>query len=209
MIGCNSQSRMLPMLPRILTGFLLLAVSAGALAQSPVRLKSAVVVLSDDQALRQEIEHAVVAEALEHDYDAVPSHEIAPDADDLDGRAFLNKLADRGIRAVLMLRPAAVGEGASLELVRNEVSPEMFEAMRKFAGEVSTMGSDELIAVVHLAIYALDGNDATMLSSGAVWLDEDVSTREEGIARLLELIAMNIDNVRPAIRRHLGMPPLP
>jgi hypothetical protein len=81
--------------------------------------------------------------------------------------------------------------------------------MREFAGEVSTAGSDDLIAVVHLGIYALFGDEASLLSSGAVWLDEEVPTREEGVARLLELVVANIDSIRPAIRRHLGLPPLP
>jgi hypothetical protein len=81
--------------------------------------------------------------------------------------------------------------------------------MRQFAGEVSTAGSDDLIAVVHLAIYALDGDQASLLSSGAVWLDEEVPTRDEGVSRLLELIVSNVDSIRPAIRRHIGLPPLP
>ena len=209
MIDDGSGSRVSPMSSRILTGLLLFAVSAGALAQGPVRLQSAVVVLTDDQALREEIEHAVVAKALEHDYDAFPSHEMAPDVHDIDSRGFLQTLAGRGIQAVLILRPSAIGEGSSLESVRAEVSPEMFEVMRKFAGEVSTAGSDDLIAVVHLGIYALFGGEPTLLSSGAVWLDEDVPTRDEGVARLLEILVTNIDSVRPAIRRHLGLPPLP
>jgi hypothetical protein len=209
MIVRNSGPQVPPMTSRILPILSLLAVSSAVFAQDPVTLKSAVVVLSDDQMLRQEIEHAVVTEAREHAYDAVPSHEIAPDVYDLDSRGFMRKLADQGIQAVLMIRPAAVGEGASLESVRNEVSPATFEAMREFAGEVSTAGSEDLIAVVHLAIYALDGDEAILLSSGAVWLDEDVPTREEGIARLLEIQVANVDNVRPAIRQHLGLPPLP
>jgi hypothetical protein len=41
-----------------------------------------------------------------------------------------------------------------------------------------------------------------------VWLDEPVTDRAEGIRRLQGLILDNIDGVRPAIRRHLGLPPL-
>jgi hypothetical protein len=167
-----------------------------------------VVVLSDDRELREQMEHALVEKAIEHDYDAVASYSLAPDVYDVNSRTFLRALANRGIQAVLMLRPSAIGPGSSLESVRGEVSPEMLAVMREFAGEVSTAGSGDLIAVVHLGIYALDGSDATLLSSGAVWLDEEVPTRDEGVARLLELIVTNIDQVRPAIRSHLGLPPL-
>ena len=197
------------MTSRMLTGLLLLACSAGASAQAPVTLKSAVVVLSDDPALRQEVEDALVSKAREHNYDAVASHTIVPDIADADSRGFMNTLGNSGMQAVLMLRPSAVGEGSSLESVRAEVSPETFERMREFAGEVSTASVDDLIAVVHLGIYALDDGTASLLSSGAVWLDEDVPTREEGISRLLDLVVTNVDSIRPAIRRHLGLPPLP
>lgn len=79
-----------------------------------------------------------------------------------------------------MVRPAAIGAGSSLDAVRNEVSPQMLADMRAFAGEVSSSGGDDLIAVVHLAIYT----------------------------RLQDLILGNVDGVRPAIRQHLGLPPL-
>jgi hypothetical protein len=107
-----------------------------------------------------------------------------------------------------MVRPSAVGEGSSLESVRAEVSPETFQRMREFAGAVSTASTDDLIAVVHLGVYLLSDGDAILLSSGAVWLDEDVPTRDEGITRLLDLVVTNIDGIRPAIREHVGLPPL-
>jgi hypothetical protein len=62
---------------------------------------------------------------------------------------------------------------------------------------------------VHLAIYTLTAKDPELISSGAVWLDEPVTNREEGIERLQALILQNVDAVRPAIRRRLGLPPLP
>ena len=74
------------MTSRMLTGLLLLACSAGATAQAPVTLKSAVVVLSDDPVLRQQVEDALVVKAREHDYDAVASHTIVPDIADADSR---------------------------------------------------------------------------------------------------------------------------
>jgi hypothetical protein len=62
---------------------------------------------------------------------------------------------------------------------------------------------------VHLAIYTLTAKKPELVSSGAVWLDEPVTDRAEGIKRLQGLILQNVDAVRPSIRRHLGLPPLP
>lgn len=185
-------------------------IAANAHAQQPpATYKSAVVALTDDAALRQSFESELVAMAKSHNYDAVTSYDITSDVENLDRNAFLEALKARGIQAVLMVRPAAVGEGSSLESVRNEVSSRAFEDMQKFARELSGSGSDDLIAVVHLAIYTLTAKKPEMISSGAVWLDEPVTDRVEGIKRLQALILQNVDAVRPAIRRRLGLPPLP
>jgi hypothetical protein len=107
-----------------------------------------------------------------------------------------------------MLRPAAVGQGASLESVRNEVSPRLLSDMQRFAKQVRSSETDELIAVVHMGIYLLEEGEPELLSSGAVWLDEEVENREQGLERLRALVLGNVDAVRPAIREHLGLPPL-
>ncbi|HEY3518871.1 MAG TPA: hypothetical protein VGL98_17610 [Gammaproteobacteria bacterium] len=192
--------------------FFLLASLAAATAysqQPPATFKSAVVALTEDAALRQSFETEVVAIAKSHSYDAVTSYDITSDVQNLDTEEFLEALKSRGIQAVLMVRPAAVGEGASLESVRNEVSTRTFSDMQRFARRPSGPGADELIAVVHLAIYALTAKKPELVSSGAVWLDEPVTDRAEGIKRLQGLILANVDAVRPSIRRHLGLPPLP
>jgi len=176
--------------------------------QPPATFKSAVVALTEDAALRQSFETEVVAIAKSHAYDAVTSYDITSDVKSLDTDAFLDALAARGIQAVLMVRPAAVGEGASLEAVRNEVSNRTFADMQRFAKRPSGPGTDELIAVVHLAIYTLIDKKPELVSAGAVWLDEPVTDRAEGIKRLQGLILANVDSVRPSIRRHLGLPPL-
>jgi hypothetical protein len=67
---------------------------------------------------------------------------------------------------------------------------------------------NDLLAVVHLAIYTIDDAGAHLISGGAVWLDEPVENQKEGIERLQELILYNVNAVRPAIRRHFGLPPL-
>ena len=175
----------------------------------PPTLKAAVVGLTDDVALRQSFETELVALARQHNYDAVTSYDITSDVDNLDQDEFLEALAARGIQAVLMVRPAAVGEGSSLEAVRNEVPSRTFADMQRFARQVSGSDSTDLIAVVHLAVYVLDDDESELVSAGAVWLDESVTDRAEGIKRLQALIVQNVDAVRPAIRQHFGLPPLP
>jgi hypothetical protein len=192
--------------------FVLLASLVAATAysqQTPATFKSAVVALTEDAALRQSFETELVALAKSHAYDAVTSYDITSDVASLDTDAFLQALASRGIQAVLMVRPAAVGEGASLESVRNEVSDRTFADMQRFAKRPSGPGTDDLIAVVHLAIYTLTTKKPELVSAGAVWLDEPVTDRADGIKRLQGLILANVDAVRPSIRRHLGLPPLP
>jgi hypothetical protein len=170
--------------------------------------KSTVVALTDDAALRAHFEQGLVQKALGHNYDAVTSYDLVPSVDDVDSRRFRLTLAQHGIRTVLMVRPAAIGAGSSLEAVRNEVTPELLANMRSFAKEVSASDSDDLIAVVHMAIYVITEDNAELISSGAVWLDEPVDDREQGIERLQDLIVANVDAARPSIRRRLGLPPL-
>jgi hypothetical protein len=183
------------------------AVSTAA-AQAPVTYKAAVVALADEPEVRAEFEEALVTKAREHRYDAITTYDIAPEVRDLDDDDFLDLLEANGVRTVLMLRPAAIGEGASLESVRNEVSPRLLSDMQRFAKEVSSSEANEMIAVVHMAIYLVENGDPELLSSGAVWLDQEVDSREEGLERLRDLVLGNVDAVRPAIRRHLGLPPL-
>jgi hypothetical protein len=177
-------------------------------AQAPVTYKAAVVALADEPAVRAEFEEALVTKAREHRYDAITSYDIAPEVRDLDDDDFLELLEANGVRTVLMLRPAAIGAGASLESVRNEVSPRLLSDMQRFAKEVGSPNENEMIAVVHMAIYLLENGDPELLSSGAVWLDQEVESREQGLERLRDLVLGNVDAVRPAIRRHLGLPPL-
>ena len=173
-----------------------------------VTFKAAVVALISNPALRKEFETGLVATARDHRYDAITSYDLVPKVSDVRDRDFIKTLTAKGVQVVLMVRPAAVGPGSSLDAVKNEVSPAMLEDMRTFAKEVSPSGADDLIAVVHLAIYMIDTGQPELVAPGAVWLDEPVKDRAEGIARLQGLIAANVDAARPAIRKHYGLPPL-
>ncbi|HVS24250.1 MAG TPA: hypothetical protein VMU03_11040 [Gammaproteobacteria bacterium] len=171
--------------------------------------KAAVVALTDDPMLRADFERELVMKARDHRYDAVTSYDLVPKVADVRSKSFIKTLAAKGVKMVLMVRPAAIGPGSSLDAVRDEVSPAMLQDMKSFAKAVSPPGGHDLIAVVHLAIYAIDTGKPELLSPGAVWLDEPVKDRAEGIARLQDLIVKNVDAARPAIRNYFGMPPLP
>jgi hypothetical protein len=177
-------------------------------AQDTATLKSTVVALSAEAELRIEFEDGLVAKARELQYNAVPSYDIVPDVADVNDRDFIRRMLTNGIGAVLMVRPADVGPDASLESVKDSVSPAVFANMRQFASQLSRSGEDDILAVVHLAIYLISIDGAEPIGSGAVWLDEPNPSREEGIERLQNLIVANVDGLRPEIRRHLGLPPL-
>ena len=191
-----------------LIAFGLAFVAGAAFAQDTVTLKSTVVVLTTDPEFRTGFEDDLVAKARERQYNAVASHEFVPDVGDVNDRDFIRRMLTNGIGAVLMIRPADSGPGASLESVRDSVDPAVFANMRRFAGELSRSGEDDIVAVVHLAIYLISIDGAELIGSGAVWLDEPSPSRAAGIERLENLIVANVDGVRPAIRRHLGLSPL-
>ncbi len=179
-----------------------------AAAQENITLKSAVVALAAQPNLRAEFEEGLVAKALELDYDTVTSYDIVPDVEDVDDADFIERLTANGIGAILMMRPAAVGAGSTLESVRDSVSPNIYSNMQAFARKLSPSGEEDILAVVHMCIYLITEDGAQLLSAGAVWLDEPNPSQEEAIERLQNLIMANVDAVRPAIRQHLGLPPL-
>lgn len=185
--------------------WLLLAPATGEPVQT---WRIAMVALAEDPEVRAGFEEGLAAKLRASDYDAVPSYEIIPEVDDLDDPDTVQRLAAAGVQAVLMTRPAAIGPGSTLESVKNDVSGEVYASMRAFAREISPSNGEELIAVIHTAIYAIGNDGAQMISSGAVWLDETVQTREEGIETLQNLIVAALNKARPAIRQHLGLPPL-
>ena len=106
------------------------------------------------------------------------------------------------------MKPAAVGPGSTLESVQDDVSSEVYADMRAFAREISPSHDDELVAVIHTAIYVIREGRTELITSGAVWLDEPVETREEGIRKLQDLVVATMNQARPAIRQYLGLPPL-
>lgn len=171
-------------------------------------LRSTVVTLAAESALRAEFEEGMTEKARQRGYNVVASYDLVPDVTEVDDPDFVSRLVSNGIGAVLMIRPAAVGPGATLESVRDSVSPRTYANLQAFAQMRSRLGRQDPLAVVHLGIYLISVHGAELISSGAVWLDEPSPSREEGIERLQNLIVTNVDAVRPAIREHLGLPPL-
>jgi hypothetical protein len=170
--------------------------------------KAAVVALTTDSALRADFEREIVAKASERNYDAITSYDLVPNVTDVDNRAFVDAMLANKVDVVLLLRPAAIGPGSSLDSVRKEVSAKTLTSMRNFAKKVSDSDGDDLIAVVHIAVYLFYGRDPEVISSGAVWLDEPVQDRAEAISRLQDLTLDTIDAARPSIRRYYRLAPL-
>lgn len=171
--------------------------------------KAAVVALTEDAALRADFERQFVAKARARNYDAVTSYDLVPTVTDVDSREFVDTMLANRIDLVFLLRPAAVGPDSSLDSVRKEVSAKTLTDMRDFARKVSESDGDDLIAVIHLAVYLFYTRDPVVISSGAVWLDEPVQDRAEGLSRVQDLALDTIDAARPAIRRHYRLAPVP
>jgi len=188
-----------------------LGIAAAASGQGrPDRIyKIVVVALTEDPALRADFERQLVAKAREHNYDAVTSYDLVPTITDVDNREFVDTMLANKIDLVLLARPAAIGPDSSLDSVRKEVNAKTLTDMRDFAKKVSNSNGDDLIAVVHLAVYLFYGRDPEVISSGAVWLDEPVQDRAEVVARLQDLVLANLDAARPGIRRFYRLPEQP
>jgi hypothetical protein len=186
-----------------------IAAAASGQGRPPDKIyKAAVVALTDDPALRADFERTLVAKAREHNYDAVTSYDLVPTVTDVDNREFVDTMLANKVDLVLLLRPAAIGPGSSLDSVRKEVNAKTLTDMHDFAKKVSGSDGDDLIAVVHMAVYLFYTRDPVVISSGAVWLDEPVQDRAEGIARLQDLVLETVDAARPAIRRHYRLAPV-
>jgi len=188
---------------------LVIAAAASGQGRENRIYKAAVVALTSDPALRADFERQLVAKAREHNYDAVTSYDLVPTITDVDDREFVDTMLANKVDLVWLVRPAAIGPGSSLDSVSKEVSAKTLTDMRGFAKKVSDSDGDDLIAVVHLAVYLFYTRDPVVISSGAVWLDEPVQDRAEGIARLQDLVLETIDAARPAIRRHYRLAPVP
>jgi hypothetical protein len=177
-------------------------------SQEVVVYKTAVVVLHEDPAVRADFEESLAAKFREHNYDAVTTYDFLPDTTGVDDAGFAERLAAEGIQAILMMRPAAIGAGSTLESVRDEVSPEIYSDIEAFAGEISSSGGKDVFAVIHMAIYLITDDGAELISAGASWLEGEAESREQAIEQLQDLVVGIVDNARPLIRQHLGLAPL-
>ena len=179
-----------------------------AATQEAVLYKAAICVLLEDPAVRADFEESLAAKFRQHNYDAIAAYGFLPDITGVDDAGFAERLAAEGIQVILMLRPAAIGAGSTLESVREEFSPEIYSDIEAFAREISASGGKDLFAVVHMAIYLITEDGAELISSGASWLEGEAESREQGIEQLQNLIVGIVDKTRPLLRQRLGIPPL-
>jgi hypothetical protein len=180
-----------------------------ATTDAPTTYRLAVVALAADPATREVFEDGLAAKLRADNYDAVASHTIIPAVTDFDDFGLASRLEEAGIQAIVMARPAEVGPGSSLESVKGQIPESDYADMRAFASRISPAhDADDLVAVVHAGFYMIRDSRVELLSSGAVWLDEPVASREEDIDKLQDLIVQNMNRARPAAREYLGLPPI-
>jgi hypothetical protein len=166
-----------------------------------------VVALVDDAKLRADIEDGVAAKLDDAELDLVASHAMTQDVRNVAGKDFLAALRDRGVRGLLVLRPAPVGTETSLTSVRAEITPQMLRDFRSFAKRVSRIGASEAPIVMHIAVYVLAGGEPRLATAGATWLDRAPASREDAVERLDGLVALNIQRAGPQIRDALQSAP--
>jgi hypothetical protein len=169
----------------------------------PASYRTAVVALVKDAKFRAQLEDSLVTKGRTHGFDLVASHQLVADTREFaEGRppALLRR---QGISVIVMVRPASVGAGVTLESVRDSLPPGLYSQMHRFADQTSPADVEDLIAVVHVAIYSLATDEPTLVTAGAVWLNEPVATREEGIAKLEDMLLQNVEAAREQIKRDL------
>lgn len=193
----------------LMAGLLLLPAAGAGAAEPPLQTaapgtyKAALVALVDDAALRASFEDTLAAKGVQHGFQAVPSHTLVPRLSDFKSRKVPAALRKQGINVLVMMRPAAVGPGSSLESVRDSLPAGLYDNMRDFAGRASGADADDLIAVVHVAIYSAATSQPKLVTAGAVWLSEPVESRQQGIDRLQDMLIANVESAREQIRQQL------
>ena len=171
------------------------------------RAKFAVVAVADKIDDRTEVENTVSARLQNHDFDAVASHTLIPGDFRVQDKSFRNQLINKGIVAVLVLRPIEVGPGSSIESVVNYVESHTYSTVQDFVAEYR--GDDFTTqVVVEIGGYRLTQTQTAKIWEGVVWLDGEVENREAGIAKFSDLILANVQNWRTQLRESAGLPPL-
>lgn len=173
-----------------------------------ITYKAGIVALVEDPAVRADFEEGLVAKFNEHNYDVHTTYDFLPDTTGVDDAGFSERLAEEGIQIILMMRPAAIGAGSTLESVRDQVTPEVYSDIEAFAREISPSAGEDLFVVVHMAIYLITEDGAELVSAGASWLEGEAESREQRIEQLQDLIFDIVNKSRPLLRERLGLAPL-
>lgn len=181
-------------------------VSVGAKNSDQI-LKFTVVALSKDPGIRRDFENKLVKNLRANNYDAIASHTILTDLSDFREQSVYQKLRREGIQGVLLLRPIDVGAQASIKSARQSTWSTTYDSIEAFVtdyrgGDFSTQ------AVVQVSGFLISGEHSSNFWQGVIWLDDTVTTREEGIDKLSGLILSNLNASRAYLRKLLGLKPL-
>lgn len=171
------------------------------------RAKFAVVVLANKIDDRIEVEDKISEQLQNHDFDAVASHTLISGRFRVQDKSFRNLLINKGVVAVLVLRPIEVGPDSSITSVVDYVQSHTYSTVEKFVAEYR--GDDfTTTVVVEIGGFRLTQTQTVKIWEGVVWLDGEVENREAGIAKLSDLILANVQEWRTQLRESAGLPPL-
>ena len=175
--------------------------------QSETLLKIAIVALSDNYEIRQDLENRIVNKLLANHYDAIASHILIKDISNIRDPKLRHKLYANGIHGALLLRAIDVGEKASIISSGEYVSPRVYSSIQEFISD-ERGGDFDSRAVVQVSAFMLSEHRATSFWSGVVWLDAPVETRQEGFEKLAELVVFNLNAARSYMRQRMGLAPI-
>lgn len=198
--------RNLTLLIYVAIGFITHSTPAKA-QQDEILLKMAVVALSDNHKMRQNLENRIVNKLLANHYDATASHLLIKDISNIRDPKLRHKLYARGVRGVLILRPIDVGEKASITSSKDHISPHTYNTIEAFV-TAERRGDFSSRAVVQVSAFIISEQQATSFWSGVVWLDEPAETQQEGLDKLAELVLFNLNAARSYMRQSMGLAPI-
>lgn len=171
------------------------------------RLKFMVVAVSDEADIRSDFEGALVERLKADNYDAVSSHTLLPSLSDFSHPNTSQELQKKGIQGILLLTPIDVGEQASIKSVKPHLWPKSYGSIESFVHGYRD-GNFDTQVVLQVSGFLISENNLSNFWQGIIWLDDTVTTRQEGIAKLSELVLSNLNASRPYLRKLLGFEPL-
>lgn len=195
----------------LLIGLSLLAISwqltAVAKSSEDQLLKFTVVAFSQDASIRRDFENELVKALREDNYDAIVSHSLVEKLSDFSEPNIYTTLREEGVQGILLLMPVDVGSDASIKSIQQRTGATTYHSIESFVNDYRG-GNFGTQAVVQVSAFLISGQQASNFWQGVVWLDDTVTTREEGIKKLSGLVLYNLNASRAYLRKLLGLEPL-